>query len=393
VHVAELKVRNFRRLRAAEVSFPGRLNLLIGANAQGKTTLLEALAYLATTASPRTSRYADLITWGEPTATMGAVVRYARGGEVELRATLSREQGRLFALGQGSCAAGDLVGHLAVVFFSVEDLQLIKGGPAHRRRFLNLELGQVLPRYLQDLARYRRALRQRNAILARRSDSAAPAAELSPWTDALVRYGAPVIHDRAEFVAELAPHAARLHAVLGGEQEQLEVRYHCSVPSDVLGDLERVAAALRERYEATLTQDRARRTTHIGPHRDELLLHVNGKLARQFASQGQQRTAALALRLAEIPLVTRRLGEPPVLLLDDVMSELDPHRAGQVLGLVTEVEQVVLTGTHLPIVAGWPAEEVCALEVCDGAVSALSLGPADPARNALQEGGVSDAPA
>jgi DNA replication and repair protein RecF len=211
---------------------------------------------------------------------------------------------------------------------------------------------------------------------------------LAPWTDALVRYGAPVMHDRADFVRELAPHAARLHGLLAGEKERLEVKYHCSVPPEALGDVDSVAATLRQRYEATVAQDGAHRTTHVGPHRDELRLHINGRLARQFASQGQQRTAALALRLAEIPLATRRVGEPPVLLLDDVMSELDPHRAEQVLGLVTEVEQILLTGTHLPVVAGWPAEEVCAFEVRDGAVAPLDLG-----RNAAQERDACDASA
>lgn len=372
MHVAELSLRNVRRLRTADLALVKGVNLLIGANAQGKTTALEALHYLATTTSHRTRRHTDLIAWGEKTALLTATVCAAEGGCTELGAELARSKRPQFALARSPCTTREALGHLAVVFFSAEDLQLIKSGPGIRRRFLNLALGQMAPRYVDDLARYRRALRQRNAVIAQCADTGRPSADLASWTEALIRYATPLIRDRQRFVTDLAPSAARLHAGLAGRDEHLELRYRCQVPEEHRDSAHAIAEALRERYERTQATDLSRRATQAGPHRDDLVIRIDGRAAREFASQGQQRTAGLALRLAEVGLATQRLGDTPVLLLDDVMSELDPHRASQVLDLAGEVEQIIVTSTQLPDAFPPAAQSARTFEVIDGRVERVA---------------------
>jgi len=232
--------------------------------------------------------------------------------------------------------AAELLGRVPLVLFTPADLQLAQAAPVVRRRFMNLALARVRPAYADDLARYGRALMQRNRLL----PMGAGEAELRPWTAQLVASGAEVAVQRRRFAAEIGVLAADVHAALTGGSEKLRVEYASNLTAED-------AAAAAEQYAAMLGRSageevRMRRTL-VGPHRDDLRLALGGQALRRFGSQGQQRTAALALKLAEAELIRRETGAAPLLLLDDCLSELDEERAGQVLGLTEAYGQLIVT--------------------------------------------------
>ena len=227
------------------------------------------------------------------------------------------------------------------MLFSPDDLQLVKGGPGTRRRFVNIAISQLMPRYLDDLLRYRRALRQRNELLKQMQAGQATGQDLAPWTTQLIQTGARISADREQFISALSRQSSEVHASLSAHTERLSLRYESILAG--IEDPEDKEEAFREQLERDHSQELQRGATQSGPHRDELVLEIDDYSVRQFGSQGQQRTAALSLKLAEAQVMQQRRGEPPILLLDDCLSELDPQRAVQVLGLVKEFGQILIT--------------------------------------------------
>jgi DNA replication and repair protein RecF len=310
---------------------PG-VNVFMGANGQGKTNLLEAVAMLALSSSPRARREVELVGPVAPASRIEALVE-SSGKRMELTIGLTVESERAHRTIEVDGVrnrAVDLPGHFRVTLFWPDDLGLIKAGPDQRRRFLNQLLVQVEPGYARALAGLRRILEQRNSLLKRIASGGAPEEDLDVWNEELVRTGSEVVGARARAVIELAPVAARCHAEIGGG-ERLEIEY--------LGPPEDMAAAVHN----SLAEDLRRGATSVGPHRDDLRVLLDGQDARSYGSQGQQRTAVVSLKLAEAELVTRRSGERPVLLLDDVLSELDLERRGALLRHVATGGQVVIT--------------------------------------------------
>jgi len=286
VRLLRLELRNFRNYRHLDLDLGGHLNLFLGANGQGKTNLLESIALLALSASPRARRETELL------------------------------------------------GPLApAVLFWPEDLNLVKAGPEHRRRFLNQMLVQVEPGHARLLSRYARVLEQRNHLLKQIAARETGAGTLAAWDEELVAVGSQIADSRRSAVAELAPLAARHHqAIAAGEGLRMS---YIGPPDD-----------LAEAVQKSSNLDVRRGVTGVGPHRDDLLLEVGGRDARAFASQGQQRTLVVSLKLAEADLVAARTGEPPILLLDDVLSELDAERRGALLERVASAGQVVVTSAE-----------------------------------------------
>jgi DNA replication and repair protein RecF len=310
---------------------PG-VNVFIGANGQGKTNLLEAVAMLALSASPRARREVELVGPVAAASRIEALVE-ASGRRMELMIALNVEGDRAHRTIEVDGArrrAFDLPGNFRVTLFWPDDLGLIKAGPDQRRRFLNQLLVQVEPGYARALSGLRRILEQRNSLLKRIAAGEEASEQLEVWNAELVRTGTQVVNARAKAVHELAPEAARCHAEIGGG-ERLEIEY--------LGPPEDLAAAVHN----SLTEDLRRGATSVGPHRDDLRVLLDGQDARGYGSQGQQRTAVVCLKLAEAELVTRRTGERPVLLLDDVLSELDLERRSALLRHVATGGQVVMT--------------------------------------------------
>ncbi len=314
---------------------PG-VNVFVGANGQGKTNLLEAVAMLALSASPRARREIELVGPVAPASRIEAEVESA-GRRIELTIALNVDGDRArrtIEIDGARRRAFDLPGHFRVTLFWPDDLGLIKAGPDQRRRFLNQLLVQVEPGYARSLSGLRRILEQRNSLLKRVAAGDETANALEVWNSELVRVGSEVVSARASAVRELAPAAARCHAEIGGG-ERLDIDY-LGPPGD-----------LAEAVHNSLAEDLRRGVTSVGPHRDDLRVLLDGQDARGYASQGQQRTAVVSLKLAEAEMVARRTGEPPVLLLDDVLSELDLERRAALLRHVGGGGQVVITSVDV----------------------------------------------
>jgi DNA replication and repair protein RecF len=333
--LVSLTLRNYRNYARLQLQLGPNLNVFLGQNAQGKTNLLESVAILALSSSPRARREADLIGPLTADALIEAVVETG-GRSVELSLRVSREAERTsktIRVDGVPRRALDLPGEVQATLFWPEDLSLVKGGPEHRRRFLNEMLVQVVKGYGRNLARYRRVLDQRNHLLKRISAGQEGRDSLAVWDEELASLGGALAAVRREAIVELAPLAAENHAAIA-KGELLAVAYS--------GAREDLAAALRQ----VLEDDLRRGITSVGPHRDDLEISIDGMDARGFASQGQQRTAVVSLKLAESDLIEARSGERPILLLDDVLSELDPTRREALLARVGEAGQVIVTSVE-----------------------------------------------
>ena len=364
MHLAHLALTNFRTFRRLELDLQPGLHVVTGGNASGKTNLLEAISLLATARSFRSGSDAELIAWDAlardplPAARLGARVETAEGSitlEVAVIARTAREgeaeptgaatASRRFRVNGVARRASDLIGRLRVVMFGAEDLRIIGGPPAGRRRYLDITISQFDPAYVRALQRYSRVLQQRNSLLRRLQERRAAAAELDFWDDELAATGAVVITARAQALVELGRGAAAHYAELSPSGERLEACYRPAVPPELAATL--AEHGLEQRLRAALgaqhADDIRSGTTRIGPHRDDIAFLVGGHDAGAFASRGEQRTAALALRLAEVALSTQRTADPPLLLLDDILSELDADRRERVLAVAYGVDHVVIT--------------------------------------------------
>jgi DNA replication and repair protein RecF len=337
VKIERIRLSEFRNYAALDFTPESGLNILVGPNAQGKSNLLEALAMLATGKSFRAHRESELIRSGTERAEIGGEARIA-AGEIRLRCTVARTPvgtRKSFEVNGGAVGFARFLGRTRVVTFVPADLQLVCGGPALRRSFLNGALAQLSPAYYRDLALYQKIIAQKSALL--RGAIAPDRDLLLAYNDELLRPAAALIAARGAFVDELAAATAAIYGRWQGTRERLGVTYAPNPDGDV-------GEALAGAVESELR----RRTTLVGPHRDDLRLLVDGKPLAAFGSQGQQRTAVLALKVAEYDVMRARTGDAPILLLDDVLSELDAERAGGFLGAVEGFEQAFLTTTELP---------------------------------------------
>ena len=354
----QLRIFRFRNYAEQSVEFGTGINVLGGRNAQGKTNLLEAVATLLLTRSPRASSSADVVAWGSDEALVEArVLRPAADRTLAVRFRRDPASGRVTrtATVDGSPRpARDLLGLCPVVLFWPEDLQLVKAGPEGRRRLLDVVLSQLDARAAADLLRYRHVLEQRNALLRQLRAGSGGAAALDGFTRELVVSGARIQVARAELVRALVPHGREALAQIGGGEE-LGLRYLPDGGMDPDAD----GAAAEEALSGTLARRReeetARGATLAGPHRDDLELLIGGRPARSAASQGQQRSLVLALKLAEVRHIATRAGVMPVLLLDDVLSELDPGRRRDLLAQLAAAGLQTLITSSEPLPEELPA--------------------------------------
>jgi len=332
------EARGFRCLHHIDFSPSAGLNLLRGNNAQGKTSVLESVLYLATSKSHRTSNERELLRESEDSFHLKATL-FRRDRETRIEANWWKGQKRYRVNGVAQPRLSDILGILNVVFFSPEDVELIKGGAGVRRLFLDMEISQIEPKYLQALQQYRIALRQRNELLRQHN----PDRDLiAVWDVQLAQRGVALRELRSAFVEQLSVHATARHAGIA-PGEELHLSYLPDIRSD--DDYETV-------LKRSLPTDLKRQQTTRGVHRDDVDIDVGGQPARAFGSQGQQKTAALAVRLAELELVRERTGEYPVLMLDEVLAELDAKRAHQLFQAIAPQVQCLATTTQL---SGVPA--------------------------------------
>jgi DNA replication and repair protein RecF len=336
---------DFRNYETAEFETEGAVNLFIGPNAQGKTNLLEAIFVLALTKSHRTHQDKELIRWGAERAMLHGEVEKRYGG-LTLDLAISNQGKKAKLNGMEQKKLSHFIGSLNVVMFAPEDLNIVKGSPGVRRRFLDMEIGQVQPAYLYDLTQYQKVLIQRNNLLKQsQRDPGKSAATLEIWNEQLARLGIKIMKKRQNFIDKLQIWAASIHSGITNEAESLRIAYKPSVEYEEQDE----ETVLFERFMLKLSQvqdqEMRRGVTLYGPHRDDLSFSINGKDVQTYGSQGQQRTAALSLKLAEIEFIREEVGEYPILLLDDVLSELDTYRQTQLLETFQTKVQTFITTT------------------------------------------------
>jgi DNA replication and repair protein RecF len=340
VHLEHLRLRDFRNYAKLDVDFSPGFHLLLGRNAQGKTNILEAVYLLATLRSFRGVGSAQMVRHGQKGYFIGAGVTSA--GHHNVRIYWSPQERNLTLDSQPVRRLSDYLGILRAVVFCTEDVLLVKGPASRRRRYLDLLLSQTQPAYLSVLQRYAQAVRSRNALLKTRVLNEAA---MESFTREMVRLGSSIFASRHRLIPEIAPLVADAYRRIAHDHEQLQLAYQPSVKSDFAVELTQARS-----------RERALRTTVVGPHRDEVLLAIGERPAAQFASEGQKRSIAIALKLAQAEFLATHHGPPPVLLIDDVMGELDRQRRAAFLPLLRRAQharsQVFMTSTE----ENWPRE-------------------------------------
>ncbi len=346
-----------------------RATVLVGPNGQGKTNTLEALYYAATLKPLRATRLAELVQFGEVGAEVAATYELP-GGPREYAVRVENGERQIFIDGKAVSSLEDYFGQVVVVAFTPDDLPLVKGAPDNRRRFLDRTVFERSPVFLKESRDYGRALRARNRLLREGgADSVREAFDAQ-----VARLGARVWRRRLGLVAELQPHVERAFSAVGRLEAPLEIRYRPAIVElDEQWGEDALAQALAEALDQKLPIDRDRGFTSVGPHADDLVINLGGKPSRAYASQGQQRALVLALKIGEIENLRAHLGEYPLLLLDDVSSELDPERNGFLMAYLRSLDaQVVLSTTDPELVSTAAGEDAVRYTVSTGRVEKAS---------------------
>jgi len=310
---------------------------------------LEAVSYLSLTKSFYASGDAEAIEIGTAGFDVEGVLLSDAGVQHQVRVTCARlpQSKRFLINGAPPERLAAVIGRFPVVVLSPENGPITFGGPGERRKFMDLALSQVSGAYLEDILEYRKALKQRNRILAdNRAKSFLPSGVIEPWTESLVAYGSRIAHRRAMFVEELRSHIVNAYRTIMPEAENPDIAYVCGFSAEEGAGIRSYAACLSADLEARSTEERRRGLTLAGPHRDDLLLTINGMDAQRFASQGQHKTLLVAMKIAEYSYMRERHNETPMLLLDDVFSELDTGRVRRILSFARVLGQVMITTTE-----------------------------------------------
>jgi DNA replication and repair protein RecF len=408
MHIRKLSLRHFRTYEHLKLELPAKPVLLLGANAQGKTSLLEAIAYLALGRSPLTHRDHHLIRWDAVESAMpfahlrAQVVHPEREEALEIAlewrtlANGNRRTQKQIKIDQRSVRLADLAGHLNVVCFLPEDLTLVTGSPSERRRYLDDLLSQVYSTYIEVHSAYRNAVSRRNALLRHMREHGSDPLQLVPLEEKLVRMGVTVSMYRRRVIRELTAHVNPLHQEMTGDRAWLQLGYRPNFEAlqppeidletgelppgedEASLDVEALYDAYRASFQAHRQEELARGLTIVGPHRDEFSFISNGRDVGTFGSRGQQRTAVLALRLAELRWLQKATGESPVLLMDEVLAELDRARRSYLLNLLENVEQTILTTTDAELFPSRFREKAAIYRVAGGDVSAVTLEDVTP---------------
>lgn len=334
--IKTIELKNFRNYEDLKIQFDHGTNILYGDNAQGKTNILESAYVSGTTKSHKGSRDKDMIRFGEIESHIRTVVE-KNGMTYQIDMHLKKNRSKGIAVNQVPIKkASELFGILNIVFFSPEDLYIIKNGPAERRRFLDSEICQLDKIYLSDLTKYNKTLNQRNKLL--KDIAFHPELEntLSVWDMQLIAYGKRIIRRRTQFVNELNEIVFDIHKKISGNKEELVLKYEPDIEESFFED----------ELNRSKSRDLKYCQTSVGPHRDDISFYIGDIDIRKFGSQGQQRTSALSLKLAEIELVKKCIHDTPILLLDDVLSELDNNRQNYLLNSIHDI-QTIITCTGL----------------------------------------------
>lgn len=347
MYIQSLALSNYRNYETAEAEFSKHVNVFLGENAQGKTNMMEAIYVLAMAKSHRTSNDKELIRWDADYGKIKGDVHKKYGPiPFELLISSKGKKAKVNHLEQSRLS--DYIGQMNVVMFAPEDLNLVKGSPQVRRRFLDMEIGQISPVYLHDLLQFQKILKQRNHIL--KQNQGKPSFDdvtFAIYTEQYVEAAVKVIAKRMQFMKLLQTWAEPIHHGISRGLEQLNIVYQSTAGLDLEAEPDVWKQQLTDKLEKSKRNELQRGTTLYGPHRDDLQFIVNGYDIQTYGSQGQQRTTALSLKLAEIELIHQEVGEPPILLLDDVLSELDDFRQTHLLNTIQDKVQTFVTTTNI----------------------------------------------
>ena len=347
--IKTLEVTNFRNHEKSVINLGPKINVLVGKNAQGKTNLLEAVYLTCVGRGWRTHKEREMIMFNKDHARVRAVVE-KKFGEITVEVSLSKKEKKAIKINDIPVQKmGELMGQVNCVFFSPDELRLVKDAPADRRRFLDIDISQIDKTYFYSLLKYNKILMQRNALLKSKTEDIQRGLDI--WDTQLARAGAFVIFKRLSHIEQLKPFVDKAHNYLTGGGEQIELSY-INITSkneeSLTGlDLEDIEKLLVDNLRLAREKDLRLKTTTVGPHRDDLLIKINGRDVRYFASQGQQRTTALSLKLAELELFEKATGEKPILLLDDVFSELDDERQSRLVKVLNYCQSIITTTSDI----------------------------------------------
>ncbi len=345
--LTHLSLKNYRNYKSEEIEFTNNVNVILGENAQGKTNMMEAIYVLAMAKSHRTTNDKELIRWEEEYAKIeGRAMK--RNGPLSLQLIISKKGKKARSNHIEQPKLSQYVGNINVVMFAPEDLNLVKGSPQVRRRFIDMEIGQISTVYMHDLSQYQKILQQRNHYLkllqARQHNDETV---LDVLTEQLIELAAKITLKRYEFLQLLQKWAEPIHYEISRGLEKLQIKYHPSVDVSEKMELSRIIEAYSEKFDKIKEKEINRGMTLAGPHRDDISFDVNEKDVQTFGSQGQQRTTALSIKLAEIELIFSEIGDYPILLLDDVLSELDDFRQTHLLNTIRQKVQTFVTTTSI----------------------------------------------
>ncbi len=338
MYIESVTLKNFRNYEDKTVDFKDGLNIVIGKNASGKTNLLESVYCSGIGKSPRTNKAREMIRWGSDNAYIKVILKKQYSRHIVEYFIDSADKKIIKIDSIPLVKQSEILGMLNIVFFSPDEMKLIKESPQERRRFSDISLSQQNKKYLFSLSKYNNILAQRNKLLKESRDIKALPEMLYGWDVQLAEYGAYIIAKRYEFVEKIQVFAKKIHSEITDEKEDLELEYESNVER---GETDKMKEIFFQKLRANLEKDMNLLYTSFGSHRDDIAIKINGIDVRKYGSQGQQRTVALSLKLAEIYLFESEVGEKPVLLLDDVLSELDASRRQKLMELSSGLQTII----------------------------------------------------
>lgn len=358
-----LKLNQFRNYSDESVDFSPHINVITGSNAQGKTNLLESVFFLSRGYSHRASTIHELVNFDQDGFCIeGDINREEIHHKVGVR--YEKQKKTVIIDGKRERRQENLTKVLSTILFEPEDLRIVKAGPEKRRRFMDEEITGYLPAYSQVLRNYKKALFQRNALLKELYHNPSMSVLLDSWDQQLVEYGSKLMAYRISYLKRLGPYAGKLHAMMSQDQEHLSLFYQNNIITE-LSQTQEIVGRFMDCLKSSQQQDIERGSTSFGPHVDDIIIHINGKEARKFSSQGQQRTAAIAMKLSQIEIYRQQTGDYPIVLLDDILSELDSDRQEKILSVLGQT-QAFITCTDPEFSMRYDPDQLKILSICNG---------------------------
>lgn len=340
LYIKRVGLKNFRNYQSLDIEMGEGVNIFYGQNAQGKTNIMEAVYLASTGKSHRTQKDSELIRWNEEDARV-KIDFHKENDDKSIDIYLNKNTKKQIKLnGVKLSKISELIGNLNTVIFSPDHMKIIKEGPVERRRFMDIILSQVKPGYYYNLVQYLKVLEQRNKLLDEASENRAIIKTMDIWNDQLAEFGAKLIATRMDFIEKISDIAAITHEKISHGKEKLEILYNPTIACAGAPVRDIKENFLRE-LEKNVGIDLRRGSTHKGPHRDDVLFHINGAEVKTYSSQGQQRTALLSLKISELKYVEAETDELPVLLLDDVFSELDNERQKYLVDFIRDIQTII----------------------------------------------------